>query len=174
MNDTPKKPTFDDDPQLDRTLRGIGRFNPRRGFEDRVVSRVRVPLPRWLRRRRDWLRATLSGVTGWTILATFSAATAAAWGSMLAAGLRERDAIVGGVSFSLDWAIRAAGREVLALVTEPAAAWAVAVRQSIAGAGVSVRALLLGYGIVALVSALALWRLMAEPARAKGAINVVR
>jgi hypothetical protein len=43
-----------------------------------------------------------------------------------------------------------------------------------AAVGLPVRALALGYVILALVSAVVLWLLMAEPGRARGTINVVR
>src|SRR3970282_1896669 len=100
MNDRPKVPILDEDPELDGTLRGLGRFSPRQGFAERVVARVRVPLPPGARRIRDWFRATFSGVTGWTVLAPFSLATAAAWGTAIAAAVRYGDGVVGGVSGS--------------------------------------------------------------------------
>lgn len=173
MNQAPNEPLFPEDPQLDTALRTLARFSPRQGFEDRVVTRVRVPLPRWLRGLAASARGLVSGVTGWTILATFSAATVAAWGSALAAGLRYQEVVVGGTSISLDQ-VRAAMEPALSvLLSRVAAEWA-AVQQTIAGAGLSARALLAGYGILALVCALALRRLMAEPARAKGTGNAVR
>jgi hypothetical protein len=175
MTDASQTPVFDDDPQLDSTLRSVARFSPRQGFEDRVVGRVLVPLPRFLRRLRDSWRATVSGVTGWTLLATFSLATAAAWGTAIAAGVRYAP----DVRYAVPWT-SGEFRQLLAeglresYATQVAAEWASAIQLQIAGAGLPLRALLAGYGMLVIVSAVALWRLMAEPARAKGTINVVR
>ena len=55
---------LDEDPEVERALTGLGRFSPRQGFEDRVVGFVRVPLPRWLRGFRDYVRSLTSGVPG--------------------------------------------------------------------------------------------------------------
>jgi hypothetical protein len=174
MNDRPKVPILEEDPELDGTLQGLGRFSPRQGFAERVVARVRVPLPPWARRVRDWFRGTFSGVTGWTVFATFSLATAAAWGTAIAAGVRYGDVVVGGVSVSSDEVRQVAARAAADLVVRPAVEALAAVEQWSAGVGLPLRMLAAGYGILALICGVALWRLMAEPARAKGTINVVR
>jgi len=174
MKDRPNVPVFDEDPELEGKLRDLGRFSPRQGFAERVVARVRVPLPPWARRVRDWFRATFSGVTGWTVLATFSLATAAAWGTAIAAGVRYGDVVVGGVSVSSDEFRQVAQRAAVELVVRPVVEALAAAEQWSAGVGLPIRTLAVGYGILALVCGVALWRLTAEPARAKGTINVVR
>jgi hypothetical protein len=161
----------DEDPDLESQLGDLGRFSPRRGFEDRVVTRVRVPFPRWLRGLRDRTRALLSGVRGWTILAAFSTATAAAWGSMIVAGVRHRGAVTAATGLSLSdvtgW-IRDRASE---FVLVPAMQALGELKAALAAAGISLPGLAIGYGAVVLVSVVALWRLMAEPTRAKGAID---
>jgi hypothetical protein len=174
MKDRPNVPVFDEDPELEGELRALGRFSPRQGFAERVVARVQVPLPRWARRVRDWFRATFSGVTGWTVLATFSLATAAAWGAAIAAGVRYGNVVVGGVSVSSDEFRQFAQRALVELAVRPAVEVLAAAEQWSAGVGLPIRTLAVGYGILALVCGVALWRLTAEPARAKGTINVVR
>lgn len=167
--DLPRVP--DDDPVVDRLLSGAGRFSPQRGFEDRVVGRVRVPLPAWVRRLRDRWVALTSGVSGWTVLATFSLASAAAWGTGVALGVR----FWGEVSAATGLALRQAGdlaRQVVAeglvpgwqLTKAEVSAW-------LASLGVDPGAVAVGYGIVILVCAVALRWLTAEPAESRGTIN---
>lgn len=174
MNDRPGVPVFDEDPELDASLRVLGRFSPRQGFAERVVARVRVPLPAWARRLRNWFRSTFTGVTGWTVLTAFSLATAAAWGTAIVAGIRYGDLVVDGVSFSSGEIVRMGQRLLVEQLARPAVDALSAAQQWSAAVGFPLRTLAAGYGILALVCAAALWRLMAEPARAKGAINVVR
>jgi hypothetical protein len=172
MRDTPNLPLVpDDDPVVDRLLTGAGRFSPQRGFEDRVVSRVQVPLPRWLRSVRDHVRGLTTGVTGWALLATFSVATAAAWTTAAVFGVRFWGEITG--------AARITWREALGLAREVAnealvPAWNLAraeVSAWLASLGFDPATVVVGYGIVILVSAVALWRLTAEPARSRGTTN---
>jgi hypothetical protein len=174
MNDESKVPPFHEDPELEGALRALDRFSPRRGFAERVVAGVRVPLPAWARRLRDWFRATFSGVTGWTVLATFSLATAAAWGTAIAAGVQYGDVVTSGISVSSGDVWQATQRAAADVLVRPAVESLAAAELWAAGAGVPLGTLAAGYGILALVCAVALWRLMAEPARAKGTINVVR
>jgi hypothetical protein len=174
MNDQPNDPVLDEDPGLDRALRDLTRFNPRQGFAERVVARVRVPLPGWARRIRDWFQSTFSGVTGWTVFATFSLATAAAWGTAVVAGVRYGDEVTGRYSLSSGEALEVARRTAVETVVRPAVDVLAGVERWAAAAGLPVRALALGYVILALVSAVVLWLLMAEPGRARGTINVVR
>jgi hypothetical protein len=174
MRDNPDLPLVpDDDPVVDRLLSGAGRFSPQRGFEDRVISRVQVPLPRWLRGLRDRVRGLTSGVTGWTLLATFSIATAAAWTTAAAFGVRFWAEISGAVGPGWRNALGLA-REVVregvvpgwALVRTEVSAW-------LASLGLNPTMVVVGYGIVILICAVALWRLTAEPARSRG-INAAR
>jgi hypothetical protein len=174
MTDQPKVPVPNGDPELEQTLRGLSRFSPRQGFVDRVVGRVTVPLPAWARRLRDRYQATFSGVTGWTILATFSLATAAAWGTAIVAGVRYGDVAIGGTSVASAGAWQAIQRAAADAVVRPAVELLASAEAWAAGIGLPLRTLAVAYGLLALVSAVILRRLTAEPARAKGAINVVR
>jgi sensor domain CHASE-containing protein len=175
MNDEPNVPLpMGNDPAVERWLDGLGRFNPRPGFEDRVVNQVRVPLPHWLGGLRDRFRGLVSGVTGWTLLATASLVTAAAWGSMIAAGIRYRGVVTGGVSFSLREVIDAARQGLTDYVLLPVWRALGAARDWLAASGLPVRGIAIGYAIVVLVSAIVVWRLMAEPAQSKGAIDATQ
>jgi hypothetical protein len=75
---------------------------------------------------------------------------------------------------SSDEARQVAARAATELVVRPVVEVLAAVEQWSAGVGLPLRMLATGYGILALICGVALWRLMAEPARAKGHINVVR
>lgn len=175
MKDEPQVPApLEEDPAVDRWLGGLGRFSPRQDFENRVIGRVRVPLPRWLKALRERARGLVSGVTGWTILATFSVVTAAAWGSMIAAGIRYRGVVSGGAGWSLRAVLDAGQRWVTDYVLLPAARDLAAAREWLAASGVPVRGLAIVYAIVVLVSAIVLWRLMVEPAKSKGAIDATQ
>lgn len=175
MKDEPNVPLpVGNDPAVGRWLDGLGRFDPRPGFEDRVVNQVRVPLPHWLRGLRDRFRGLVTGVTGWTLLATASLVTAAAWGSMIAAGMRYRGVVAGGVSFSLREVLDAAWQGLTDYVLLPAWRGLGGVREWLAASGLPVRGIAIGYGIVVLVSAIVVWRLMAEPAQSKGAIDATQ
>jgi hypothetical protein len=175
MKDEPQVPVpLDEDPAVDRWLGGVGRFSPRQDFEDRVVSRVRVPLPRWLRALRNRARAMVSGVTGWTILATFSLATAAAWGSMIAAGIRYRGVVSGGASWSLGEALAAGRRWLTDYVLLPAEHDLAAKREWLAASGLPVRGIVILFAILVVVSAIVLWKLMAEPTQSEGAIDATQ
>jgi hypothetical protein len=165
---------MDEDPELDGTLRNLERFSPRQGFAERVVARVRVPLPAWARKLRGWFQATFSGVPGWTILATLSLASAAAWGTALVAGMRYGNEITGGFSLASDEARDTVRRAALDFVVRPALDGLGALESWAAGLGLPLRTLGMGYAVLALISTLALWRLMADPARARRTINVVR
>jgi hypothetical protein len=175
MKDEPQVPVpLEDDPAVDRWLGSLGRFSPRQDFEDRVITRVRVPLPRWLRALRDRARALVSGVTGWTILATFSLATAAAWGSMIAAGVRYRGAVSTGTSLSLREGIDVGRQWLTDNVLLPAGRDLAAKREWLAASGLPVRGIVIVFAIVVMVSAIVLWRLMVEPAQSKGATDATQ
>ncbi len=168
MNDDANLPVDEGaDPALDRWLDGLGRFSPRQGFADRVVAQVRVPLPRWLRGLRNWGRGLVTGVTGWTLLATASLATAAAWGSMVAVGMRYDTVVREGVSISWTEAsamVRGAATDALLV---PAGEVLVAGERWLAATGLPFRGLMIAYAITIVVSAIALWWLMAQPARTR-------
>jgi hypothetical protein len=174
MNESPNRPANDEDPALDGTLKHLERFSPRQGFAERVVARVRVPLPAWARRIRGWFQGTFTGVTGWTVLVTFSLATAAAWGSAAMAGLRYRNEIIGGAALMSDEARESARQAALDLVVLPAVDALAVVESWTASIGLPLKALGLGYAALALVSTVALWRLMSDPGRGRRNINVVR
>jgi hypothetical protein len=165
---------FEEDPAVERWLGGVGRFSPRHDFEDRVISRVRVPLPRWVKALRDRARGLVSGVTGWTILATFSVVTAAAWGSMIAAGMRYRGVVSSGTGWSLREVLDASRQWLADYVLVPAGRELAAAREWLAASGIPVRGLTIAYAVVVLVSAIVLWRLMVEPATSKGTIDATQ
>ena len=177
MRNEPQVPVpLEEDPAVDRWLGVVGRFSPRQDFEDRVVNRVRVPLPRWLRALRDRARAMVSGFTGWTILATLSLATAAAWGSMIAAGIRYRGVVSGGTSWSLREVLDAGQRWLTDYVLLPAGRDLAGAREWLAASGLPVRGIVIVFAIVVMVSAIVLWKwkLMAEPAQSEGAIDATQ
>jgi hypothetical protein len=161
----------DDDPETDRLLAGLGRFSPQRGFEDQVVSRVRVPLPRWVRGLRRYLQGLTSGVTGWTVLATFSLATAAAWTSVAVVGARY------GAEIGAVWnqggrqAMRVLRQDVLERVFPVLGTLRSAVGEWLGSVGLDVQTAAVGYGVVILVCAVALWRLTAEPHKTRGPVD---
>lgn len=163
-----------EDPAVDRALAGLGRFSPRQGFEDRVVGLVRVPLPRWLRGLRTHFEGLTSGVTGWTVLATFSLATAAAWGTGATLTARYWGLISGATGVEIR-NVLAAVRAFVTDVTFPAVrtGWA-RVMTWTAGLGIDPQAALLGYAVVVLVCLVALRWLTAEPARTRGMGNATR
>jgi hypothetical protein len=172
MPHDPRAPLVpDDDPVVERMLSGAGRFSPQRGFEERVVSRVRVPLPLWLRGVRDRWRGLTSGVSGWTILATFSLASAAAWGVGAAVGLQAWGEVAG----VTDVVSREVGRGLrIALAEGVVPAWRLAsaeVSAWLQSFGFDPRAVVIGYGVVVLASAVAVRRLTAEPANSRGTEN---
>jgi hypothetical protein len=168
MTDDLQTPALNGD--LDRGLVAAGRFSPKPGFENRVLSFVRHPLPRWLRHTRDALRGMLSGPRGWVILATFSAATAAAWGSVVVAGIQFRGYVSEGTDIAIrEWGLPA-WREALIGIQNY---WDV-VRSTVQGwvgqIGVPLTTLLIVYAGVTLVSLLALRKLSTEPSRLRGSI----
>jgi len=168
MNANPDLPDELDDPAADRLLAGAGRFSPQRGFEDRVVSRVRVPLPGWARVVRDRVRAMTSGVAGWTLLATFSIATAASWTAGAVLGVRYWTDI--SAVWNQGWRqVLGVLRGELPLGVPPVLAGArQAVEQWLAGLGLDMQTAAVGYGAVVLVCAVALRLLTAQPARSRG------
>ncbi len=175
MRNEPQVPVpLEEDPAVDRWLGGLGRFSPRRDFEDRIIGRVRVPLPRWLKALRDRARGLVSGVTGWTILATFSVVTAAAWGSVIAAGIRYRGVVSRGTGWSLREVLDAGQRWLTDAVLLPAGQDLAAAREWLAASGLPVRGLVIAYAIVVMVSAIVMWWLMAEPAKSKGTIDATQ
>jgi len=160
-----------DDPETDRMLAGLGRFSPQRGFEDRVVGRVQVPLPRSLRSLRQYVRSLTSGVTGWTVLATFSLATAAAWTSAAVVGARYSAEIGAFWSQGARQVARLLRRDlaqdvfpVLGSIRSAVAGW-------LGGFGLDIQTAAIGYGVVILVCAVALWRLTAEPHKTRGPVD---
>ena len=166
MKDEPNVPLpIENDAAVGHWLDGLGRFDPRPGFEDRVGNRVRVPLPHWLRGLRDRFRGLVTGVTGWTLLATASLVTATAWGSMIAAGMRYRGVVAGGVSFSLSEVLDAAWQGLTDYVLLPAWRGLGAAREWLAGSRLPGRGLASRYGVVVWWGAIAVWRLMAGPAQ---------
>jgi hypothetical protein len=175
MRDDLKHPNNpEEDPAIDRALTGLGRFSPRQGFEDRVVSRVRVPLPQWLRGLRDAIRSVTSGVTGWTMLVTFSIATVASWVTGAVYAARYWDPIWVGVGAAAHGAV-AGAREVLSSVVFPAiqTGWA-EVTIWLAGIGLDPKTVLIGYGVVVLICLVALRWLTADPARTRGVVDATQ
>jgi hypothetical protein len=168
MNANPNAPDELDDPAAERLLAGAGRFSPQRGFEDRVVSRVRVPLPRWARALRDRFRALTSGVSGWTLLATFSVATAASWATGAALGVRYWGEI--SAVWDQSWGqVLGVVRGEVPLGLPPVLADArLAIDQWLAGMGLNMQTAAIGYGAVVLICAVALRLLTAEPAHGRG------
>jgi hypothetical protein len=163
-----------EDPEVERALTGLGRFSPRQGFEDRVVGFVRVPLPRWLRGLRGYVRSLTSGVTGWALLATFSVATAAAWVTGAAAAVRYWNPISVGAGIVARSAV-AGFREALSEYVFPAIrmGWG-EVTMWLAGLGLEPGSVLIGYGVVVLICLVALRWLTAAPARTRGVVDATQ
>lgn len=153
-----------DDLALTSQLGAVARFNPRPGFGIRVLSQVRHPLPRWARRVRDWLRGLVSGVRGWVILGSASLVTAAAWTVAVVAGIRSSDALVQA------WDAAMINPELANLTWEARRALA-AVPGDVIGAleatGMPWEVLAAGYGVLVVVSGVALWRLTTRPDRVR-------
>jgi hypothetical protein len=163
----------DDDPEADRLLAGLGRFSPQRGFEDRVVGRVRIPLPRWLRSMRQYFRGLTSGVTGWTVLGTFSLATAAAWTSVAVIGAQYSGEIGAVWNQGQRQLARVFRQDVLEwLEVRPVLDAARSVFEGWLGTvGLDMQTAAVGYGAVVLVCAVAVWRLTAEPRKTRGPVD---
>jgi hypothetical protein len=161
----------DDDPETDRLLAGVGRFSPQRGFEDRVVGQVQVPPPRWVKRLREQFRGLTSGVTGWTVLATLSLATAAAWVSVAAIGSRYAAEIAVGWNQGGRQLVRVFRQDVVErLFPLLGGAWS-AIGQWLGSVGLDMQTAAIGYGGVMLVCAVALRWLTAEPHKTRGPVD---
>ena len=76
--------------ELDDRLTGLPRLEPGRGFANRVLGRVRHPLPTWLIPVRNWYRNTTSGVRGWLLLIAMSLTSLGTWGTLGIVAWRER------------------------------------------------------------------------------------
>jgi hypothetical protein len=161
----------DDDPETDRLLAGIGRFSPQRGFEDRVVGRVRVPPPQWVRAVRGQVRGLTSGVTGWTVLATFSLATAAAWTSVAIAGARYSAEIGAAWSQGGRQMARLLRQGVLEQLFPILASVRAGVGEWLGSVGLDVQTAAIGYGAIILVCAVGLRWLTAEPHKTRGPVD---
>jgi hypothetical protein len=134
MSDIPRDPRLpgDEDPVVHQYLMALPVFAPRRGLADRVLVRVRWPLPPAVRRIRDRGRELVESGRIWLIAAPFAAgalasltavvvATATYW-SEVAAGMNwlltvggpaARDAVA--AQLSMAWLEIAAGRAALGL-----------------------------------------------------------
>ena len=157
-----------DDLDIDVRLRSLTRARPRPGFADRVLTGVRVPLPRWMRSVRNGIRALVTGPRGWLILGSAALVTAATWGTALALGFHFRGYVTEGTRHAVREAAVPVLREGLALSQLQWNGFLNSVSGWFDGMFLSPTAFLLGYGIVALVSTVALKLLTAEPSRARG------
>ena len=90
MSDFDQLQSAPDDPVLDRYLRSLPRFAPRTGFEDRVLARVRKPLPMRVRRARESVVAWAKPARLWWATG-LAAASSAAWTLGLAGWLSGTD-----------------------------------------------------------------------------------
>jgi len=171
VTDTDYPDVPENDPDTDRLLAGLGRFSPQRGFEDRVVGQVRVPLPRLVRSLRDYLRGMTSGVTGWTVLATFSLATAAAWTSAAVVGARYSTEIGAAWSQGSRQLARFLRDDILAPLWPALGSLRVAIDGWLANFGLNMQTAAVGYGAVIIISAVAVWRLTAEPHKTRGPVD---
>jgi hypothetical protein len=170
-NDTRHPTPPGDAPALDRLLAGLGRLSPRRGFEQRVLALVRMPLPRWAWRIREVFRGLTSGPRGWVILGTFSLATATAWFGTAAFAFRFRHTaepyVIRG-SRILTEIVEPVWGEMLAFGAAQRAAFSNSVTNAFGGLGVSWPALAIGYGVLVVVSAIGLRLFMNRHAKANG------
>lgn len=167
-------PVPDDDPEAQRLLAEVGRFSPRQGFEDRVVKQVRVPIPRWLRGIRDRIQAVTSGVPGWIMLATFSLATAATWGTGVVMALRYRGPIEAGAESVLQEANTGLRQDVAGTVLPALETARAEVAAWLASFGMDLGSVVIGYGMLVLICVVALRWLTAEPARTRGVVDAAR
>lgn len=152
---------------IDRLVAGLGRFSPRPGFENRVLRGVRIPLPRWARAIRSWLRGITSGITGWIVLGTASLATAAMTAVAIGTAVYFQDYVTHGVSVLGSGVLAPAWDEVLRFGPTVRSRIAEVASADLGGTGFSWKTVLLVYGAVALGSAVAL-RFLTRPAGHKG------
>ncbi len=170
-NDTRHPTPPGDAPALDRLLAGLGRLSPRRGFEQRVLALVRIPLPKWAWRIREVFRGLTSGPRGWVILGTFSLATATAWFGTAALAFQFRhnaEPYVRRGSRILTEIVEPVWGEMLAFGAAQRDALGNSVTNALGGVGVSWQALAIGYGVLVVVSAIGLRLLMNRHAKANG------
>lgn len=169
MNDQPKAPlpAPEADPRLDRVLTGLPRFAPLPGFAERVLSRVWIPLPPWARTLRAWLLSYVTGVRGWVILGSLSVATAASWATAIGLGLAYREELAYGLNLMGPTVAVPGWQDLTTLAAAALEAVGAGFTGWIDGLGVPVGFLVGTYAAVTLVSAVALWRLTAEPAGAR-------
>ena len=88
---------------------------------------------------------------------------------MIAAGVRHGGEVTAATGVSVGDVVGWVRDRAAELIVAPAMQALHELEAALAGAGVSLSGLAVAYGAVVLVSVVALWRLMAEPARAKGA-----
>lgn len=172
MNDDTRHPTPPGNaPALDRLLAGLRRLSPRRGFEQRVLALVRIPLPKWAWRIREAFRGLTSGPRGWVILGTLSLATATAWFGTAAVAFRFRhnaEPYVRSGSEILTRVVEPVWGEMLAYGAAQRDAFGNSVTNAFGGLGVSWPALAIGYGVLVVVSAIGLRLLMNRHAKVDG------
>ncbi|HEX9726921.1 MAG TPA: hypothetical protein VGA37_00280 [Gemmatimonadales bacterium] len=173
MSDDLRSPTpSDTDSDLDNRLKTLARVPVPARFEDRVLARVRIPLPAWLRRTSKGVRAMLSGPRGWMILGGFSLATAAAWSVTVAAGVHFGGYLSEGARHAVSEAGVPLWREVGAAGQFQIEVIRSSVLDLFEAMRVSPAVFAMTYGAVAVVSAAGLRILTAEPSRVRDTNHV--
>ncbi len=95
----------DEDPVVDRYLASLREFSPSTGFEDRVMSRVLMPAPRWLQSLKAHGRSLVETRRVWWLLggfATTSVISVTVVGAFIAANAASVSTFVG-------WLLRSVG-----------------------------------------------------------------
>ncbi len=159
------KDDLNTDPELDRLLASLPRFDLSRDFEDRVMERVRIPLPAWAVAIRDGFRGMVTGPRGWVTLGTFSAATAVTWFLAIGAMVSQPQLLGAVVAAFASELLLPAWSWLMADVAANAGAFWFAMTGWLAAAGLSVTAFAVLYSMVAGISLIGLRRATMAPAR---------
>lgn len=174
MNDEHTPRPDADDPEMDRLLASLARYEPRTDFEDVVVRRVQIPWPHWARAIRAFLHNQVSGPRGWITLATLSTVTALVWGSAIAVAVWNAAPIGALYQTTVARNVETAWNAAWALAASAAHTATMRAPELVTIAGLHLGTLVTLYAAVCVVSAIALLKLTAVPTHLKGTSHVAR
>ena len=156
-----------DDAALDRCLETLPVFAPGPGFEDRVLARVMMPAPRWLRTLRRTSHALVDSRRIWWLAGGLAGASAVAVAAVTVLVVTNT-AVVGGI---VGWATESIGlplwRAVLGIVSQVARD-SYAQLSTLVPSGPRLLAAMLASTAFLTFNAWMVYRLM-QPGQAKGA-----